>query len=477
MPAEPPNNAPPAPEELFAWSTQRAARHLCRHLVERAARAIEAIGSDGPDGVAARHELRVTLRQLRVTLVAYSGPLSPMKPAKLSRRIASLARRIGPARNRDVHRQLLQSLRDARSSPQRAALDKVPLFSTDQSADALDCDAIRRRWEKLERQLRDAITTWTEEQCIDEPSSAISFRQSAADALDDATRELARRCAAISTVTDTAQMHSARLALKRARYLLAPLVGDDAAAAMTLQSLREAQGLFGTINDASGFGETISESRHGFAMAGETPSRATTAALDAAERDLTARIAQAFQRLASWREPTALLAHIESLHAITARWRRIGAPPMEYERKWLLSGLPPRVRSLTPAVLRQGYLPGEALVERIRRVTERGRTTWIRTVKLGRGAARIEVEEPVSARLGTALFALTKGARVGKKRYAVTDGALTWEIDEFTDRDLVLAEVEFPDANTTVEFPVWLAPWIVREVTDDIAFTNWKLAR
>jgi len=153
------------------------------------------------------------------------------------------------------------------------------------------------------------------------------------------------------------------------------------------------------------------------------------------------------------------------------------ALPREIERKWLISSLPPSVRAVVPAEFEQGYLPGEALVERIRRETRGGANRWMRTVKLGRGIARIEVEEEASAELGAALFALTAGRRVTKRRYAIADGALTWEIDEFTDRILFLAELELPDESTTVTFPEWLAPYVVREVTDERAFTNWQLAR
>ena len=151
--------------------------------------------------------------------------------------------------------------------------------------------------------------------------------------------------------------------------------------------------------------------------------------------------------------------------------------PIEIERKWLLSALPPRVRELTPALLRQGYLAGEALVERIRSVSHDGATTWLRTVKLGRGIARIEVEEETTDALGAALFALTEGKRVEKRRYAVNDGELIWEIDEFTDRELVLAECELTSEDALATPPAWLAPYIVREVTGETAFTNWKLAR
>jgi CYTH domain-containing protein len=153
------------------------------------------------------------------------------------------------------------------------------------------------------------------------------------------------------------------------------------------------------------------------------------------------------------------------------------APPREIERKWLLSALPPAVRAVRPAEFEQGYLPGEALVERIRRETRDGGTRWMRTVKLGRGLSRIEVEEEATAELGAALFALTAGRRVTKRRYAIADGVLTWEIDEFTDRALVLAELELPTETTVALIPEWLAPYLVREVTDERAFTNWQLAR
>ncbi len=153
------------------------------------------------------------------------------------------------------------------------------------------------------------------------------------------------------------------------------------------------------------------------------------------------------------------------------------ALPREIERKWLLVALPPAVREVVPAEFEQGYLPGEALVERIRRESRNGSTRWMRTVKLGRGISRIEVEEEASAELGAALFALTAGRRVTKRRYAIAAGALTWEIDDFTDRTLVLAELELPNVTTVVSIPEWLAPYVVREVTDERAFTNWQLAR
>ena len=51
------------------------------------------------------------------------------------------------------------------------------------------------------------------------------------------------------------------------------------------------------------------------------------------------------------------------------------------------------------------------------------------------------------------------------------------QTDEFKGRDLVLAEVEMPRPDENPAVPVWLAPFIDRDVTNDPAFRNFALAR
>ncbi|MCU0617146.1 MAG: CHAD domain-containing protein, partial [Gemmatimonadaceae bacterium] len=147
------------------------------------------------------------------------------------------------------------------------------------------------------------------------------------------------------------------------------------------------------------------------------------------------------------------------------------ALPVEIERKFLLSALPDAVRDLDGIRIAQGWLPGERLRERLRR------SVHPRTIKLGAGVSRIEVEEATDPILFESLWPFTASARIEKLRYVVADGALTWEIDRFLDRDLVLAEVELPSAQAIATPPEWLAPYIVREVTDEAAFVNANLAR
>jgi CYTH domain-containing protein len=126
--------------------------------------------------------------------------------------------------------------------------------------------------------------------------------------------------------------------------------------------------------------------------------------------------------------------------------------------------------------IEQGYLPGERLVERLRRVRSSDGVTLVRTVKEGSGLTRLEVEEAVSPEMFERLWPLTEGRRIHKRRYRVPDGDLTWEIDEFVDRDLVLAEVELVGRPVTVELPAWLRPSVEREVTEEAEYSNLQLA-
>lgn len=152
--------------------------------------------------------------------------------------------------------------------------------------------------------------------------------------------------------------------------------------------------------------------------------------------------------------------------------------PVEIERKFLLRELPAQVLGLDGIRIAQGWLPGERLRERLRRsVFPDGRVEWTRTVKLGAGVTRLEIEEATDPVLFESLWPFTSAARVEKIRYCVPDGSLTWEIDRFLDRDLVLAEVELPTADTAVSPPAWLAPYIVRDVTDEAEYVNANLAR
>ena len=147
------------------------------------------------------------------------------------------------------------------------------------------------------------------------------------------------------------------------------------------------------------------------------------------------------------------------------------------ERKFLLTAVPSLEGATGPVMIEQGYLPGARLIERLRRLRSAEGVELVRTVKEGFGLSRLEIEESVAPDVFDRLWPLTEGRRVHKRRYRIADGDLTWEIDEFLDRDLVLAEVELDDPGRHVERPAWLGPHVSREVTEEEEYGNVRLAR
>jgi adenylate cyclase len=156
----------------------------------------------------------------------------------------------------------------------------------------------------------------------------------------------------------------------------------------------------------------------------------------------------------------------------------MAANDREIERKYLLRALPSRVRDAESLEIDQGYLPGVRINERIRRARGGDALRFYRTIKAGAGIERLEIEEETTEQFFTAVWPLTRGARVHKRRYLIPEGDVTWEIDEFLDRDgLWLAEIELEGVDQVVAIPAWLRDVLDREVTDDPRYTNYALAR
>jgi adenylate cyclase len=148
---------------------------------------------------------------------------------------------------------------------------------------------------------------------------------------------------------------------------------------------------------------------------------------------------------------------------------------LEIERKYLLSDLPRMPQPIDVLEIDQGYLPGVARLRHQRSAT--GGERFFRAVKQGVGVLRVETEDEIDRDAFEKLWPETDGRRVRKRRYVVANGDDHWEIDEFLDRTLVLAELEFDDPESSVTIPDWLSPVLVRDVTDEPQFTNRSLAK
>lgn len=161
--------------------------------------------------------------------------------------------------------------------------------------------------------------------------------------------------------------------------------------------------------------------------------------------------------------------------------------PAEIERVFLLRAMPEPLPGGELWVIEQGYLPsprhggvpsGGLLEGRLRRIVRPdGSESFVHTVKRGTGLVREETERAMDPAEFAREWPRTEGARLRKERTRIVDGSRTWEVDRFLDLPVVLAECELPAADTPLEVPPWLAPFVEREVTEEPAFRNFELAR
>ena len=464
----PPTVTAPDPE-LLDDDAYRAARLVALGLMQRVREARPRL-ADAKDS-AALHDFRVVVRRLRSWLTLQAPLLGDSAPRKVQRWLRRLAKSTNPTRDDEVFSEWLTTERGKIATRHRGAADwlvrRLALHRR-RSAAAL-AKEIDRDLDRSFAVLDERLPFYDVPHHIEGGSRAVPFAAELAAMTRTQSAALRRRLSAIRGPEEVEAVHRARIAGKRLRYLLEPIETLVAEGPAAIAQLKTLQDLLGDHHDAYTWLQTL---RAALPRAQRLAIRTGLRAIDAR---IEQRSAERFLTLqGEWLAGEApLFALLERLAAaLEARGRR----GFEIERKYLLSALPATMPGARVQRIEQGYLPGERLVERLRRVRSGRTVKHLRTVKAGAGVARLEVEEECAATLFASLWPLTKGRRVLKRRHLVPNDALTWAIDEFTDRDLVLAEIELPTTDAAVVIPPWLTPHVVREVTDEPAYVNAVLA-
>jgi adenylate cyclase len=150
-------------------------------------------------------------------------------------------------------------------------------------------------------------------------------------------------------------------------------------------------------------------------------------------------------------------------------------PGQEVERKFVLAARPFELGGYSASEIHQGYLSIDPDGSEVR-VRRRGERCTL-TVKRGAGIARDEEELDLDSDEFGRLWPLTAGRRVDKTRYKIpaADGLLI-ELDVYSGplKGLITAEVEFGSQDQAERFKP--PDWLGREVTDDPAYKNRRLA-
>jgi hypothetical protein len=281
---------------------------------------------------------------------------------------------------------------------------------------------------------------------VREAGRAARFGAVFAERVGKESEALRKRLSAIHDFSDVKKAHRARIAAKRLRYILEPvsnLLPDGEAIIKTLKTLQDS---LGDLHDVHVFAEELVGATE--QAAGSRARRVSEVVLAEDEEDSEDdRV-----RRARARDPgpgllgLARLLHERGMTAfaeIEQNWLNDAGAPFfervrdiaadlkgralhgsEIEHKYLLKRLPATAVDAPSVEIEQGSQPGDKLVERIR-------------------------------------------------RYSIRESDdLVWEVDEFLDRELVLAEIELPTPDTSFEVPGWLRDVLDREVTDDPEYSE-----
>jgi len=143
----------------------------------------------------------------------------------------------------------------------------------------------------------------------------------------------------------------------------------------------------------------------------------------------------------------------------------MGSTDKEIERKYLLRELPAAVVRVQPVEIDQGYIPGKKIHERIR-----ARSRCVRREVFPDGQAGFRVSNVSNSRTKRRSYSSTRlaahrGAARSKAALSIAAAGGVWEIDEFLDRQLVLAEIEFKHADQKIDIPEFISSVLGREVT------------
>ena len=481
------------PQELTR-PPQEGARLVALRFLEEAASALERVSAG--EGAAALHEFRVSLRRLRSTLRAFAPHLEPEPPEQAQERLRELGRRSNAARDAEVQIAWLEARVGELSQSHRPALRWLAreIGRRRDQAQARLLEKLPERFARLRADLARSLAgyrTWVH---LDSPDPSPTFAAVVGERLRAQAGRLRESLDAIASASDSSECHEARIEAKRLRYLLEPVARYVPEGKRAVRSLKSLQDVLGEMHDLQILMQTVETDAERMALArvhalldavrtgdGETVAATRRRNLEAGLLAIATLVRDRNRKLfgeleSAWLEQRSGK-FFETLEAAARTLTEVRREPLEIERKFLLSGVPEIAREAPSLRIEQGWMAGETIRERLRRVSDASGERFYRTIKLGSGLTRAEYEESISREMFEPLWPLTKGCRIEKRRIQIRDGELTWEIDVFEGRDLVTAEVERPSPDAALAIPDWLAPCLVREVTGDSAYSNLNLAR
>ena len=249
---------------------------LVERCLSQAERAVRQVGRPGkPEAL---HDFRVALRRCRGVLRAYRPWLGKAAGKRVRSELRRLMRQTNRGRDAEVQIAWLEGTRQALRRSERAGLNYLleRLRRRRHAGHAAAAAAVRSRFERLEVELRARL-----EQAAPAP---LTFGRAFGERLREYAADTAARLAAPAETARGEELHDARLAVKRLRYLVEPVVGDLADGAAVSELLKRLQDVLGELNDVRVLAATVDRAL--VRVSAEQTARLRRLALSGTEEDL-----------------------------------------------------------------------------------------------------------------------------------------------------------------------------------------------
>lgn len=464
---------------LLERSAEETARRLCLALLDEASSALERM--DDAEDVEALHDFRVSLRRLRSLMRAYRRYLRGSGSKKLRARVKSLASATNAARDSEVQIAWLTKKRDQLSEPGASGAGYLIELLRARQTTTPSSQTLRREFRPLRRDLSSALSRM---RLVDEGETS-NFVRASATLIQEHARVLQKSLAEAHSAEDAALLHEARIEAKRLRYILEPLQHVLTEVRPLIKKMKSLQDCLGELQDTRVMTEDISKALESSALdearklrdlalaEGELPEAypPQNPGLLSLLKIQRTRRDRAFTELASsWTGHGAdsYFGLVDRFVEKLLRWPDADGP----RRRFLLARVPPEVRKLKSRWVREGWLPGRGIRERVRAIREGRSVRYSRLVESN--GALTKAEEPLSRRAFDEFWSLTEGRRLERRQYELVDGARTWSVLSVPDREIVLASVE-GDADVPVPEPI--RSEVLRDVTGVKKYDIEALAR
>ncbi|AHK77909.1 metal-binding protein [Ectothiorhodospira haloalkaliphila] len=239
-------------QPLAAQPASRAVRHLARTYLDQAQAACDRL--DDPADTEALHDFRVALRRLRSLLKAHKGYAKQWLSKKLRQRAKDLASSTGLARDTEVQLAWLMTQQERIKSHQRPGF----LWMKERLQDRLGDEYadIRQATPSAFKRFRKRMN---ERLDLDKDDDAPPFGRVTALRLTEAAEDFRAHLDQVKMGAAQEEVHQARIAGKRLRYLLEPVAKELEGGKDLIKELKEMQDLMGEIHDIQVFAEELAQ--------------------------------------------------------------------------------------------------------------------------------------------------------------------------------------------------------------------------